>query len=75
MLAYRVEPVPGDPHKFMIFDKETGDPVNFMDRMVTQEQLEAVYGYVPADQVKAKVQELGRAIEQQRKDSGELAER
>lgn len=59
----------------MIFDKETGDPVNFMDRMVTQEQLDAVYGYVPAGQVKAKVQELGRAIEQHRKDNGELAER
>lgn len=60
MLAYRVEPVPGEPFKFMLFDKETDEPANLMDRMVTQEQLTAICGFVPADQVKQKVQEIGR---------------
>lgn len=60
MLAYRVEPVPGEPFKFQFFDKETDEPVNPMDRMVTKEQLDAIYGFVPADQVAQKVQEIGR---------------
>lgn len=40
MLAYRVEPVPGEPNKFMVFDKETGEPVNIVDRMVMKDDPE-----------------------------------